>query len=205
MPGLPGVVISISLLLLLQNPLAASPGGLDRRGAITAGRTAPGMDSAPRNITAATRCDGIAERRVQREWRSRVTPSICFLSVVVLMLFRLRVQHTSSALPPLKILSPRNGATVSSPLAVVFETPADLSNMTMGAHMVEETAPHLHIDLDKRVNMPAMKQLTRVGANRYRFSLGTVSPGRHAIRVYWADAKAHKLMGSAHVVAITVK
>lgn len=108
-------------------------------------------------------------------------------------------------LPPLRILSPANGATVSSPVVVVFETSADLSKMTMGAHMMEETAPHLHIDLDKRITMPTMKQLTKVSAHRYRFRFGKVTPGPHAIRIYWADAEAHKLMGPVKSITIRVK
>lgn len=106
-------------------------------------------------------------------------------------------------LPSIRILSPANGATVSSPVVVVFETAADLSKMTMGAHMMEKTAPHLHLDLDKRVTMPTMKQLTKVRAHRYRFRFGKVNPGPHTIRIYWADAEAHKPMGP--VVSITIK
>lgn len=78
--------------------------------------------------------------------------------------------------------------------------------MTMGAHMIEEAAPHLHIALDQRfVTMPTMKHLTKVGANRYRFNFGRVKPGRHIIRVYWADAKAHKPMSPIQVVTVTVQ
>lgn len=108
-------------------------------------------------------------------------------------------------LPSLRIRSPSKGATVSSPVVVVFETRADLSKMTMGAHAMRETDPHLHIDLDKRITMPTIKQLTKVGANRYRFNLGKATPGQHTIRIYWADAKVHKPMGPVQVIAITVK
>lgn len=116
-------------------------------------------------------------------------------------------QHASEVknLPTLRILSPANGATVRSPVVVLFQTPADLSKMTMGAHMVEETAPHLHVDLDKRITMPTVKQLTKVGANRYRFNLGKAKPGQHTIRIYWADAEAHKPMGPVQIVTITIK
>lgn len=118
---------------------------------------------------------------------------------------KVSAQHASAmkALPTLRILSPGNGAKVSNPVVVVFETPADLTKMTMGTHMIEETAPHLHIDLDRRVTMPTMKQLTKVGANRYRFNFGRVKPGRHTIRVYWADAKAHKPMSPVQAVTVT--
>ncbi len=71
---------------------------------------------------------------------------------------------------------------------------------TMGTSMRN----HLHIDLDKKVAMPAMKQLVKVGANRYQYDLGQAAPGSHTIRVYWADEK-HKPVGSVQVVVITVK
>lgn len=101
------------------------------------------------------------------------------------------------ALPPLKIITPANGATISSPVSIVFETSADLSMMTMG--------PHLHVDIDKRIDMPAMNQVVRLGANRYRYHLGTVAVGPHTIRVYWAETKTHKPMGPVQTVAVTVK
>jgi hypothetical protein len=112
--------------------------------------------------------------------------------------------HGAEPLPPLKILSPANGATVKSPVIVVFETPADLSKMTMGSHM-KETDPHLHIDIDKRITMPTITQLTQISAHRYSFSVGRVKLGRHVIRVYWADAKVHKPLSPVQLVTITVK
>lgn len=108
-------------------------------------------------------------------------------------------------LPSLRILSPSKGATVSSPVVVIFQTRADLSKMTMGAHAMKETDPHLHIDLDKRITMPTIKQLTKVGANRYRFNLGKATPGQHTIRIYWGDAKAHKPLGPVKSITIRVK
>ncbi len=101
------------------------------------------------------------------------------------------------ALPPLMIVSPAREATIGNPVTVVFETPADLSKMTMGGS-------HVHIDLDKKVAMPTMTQLVKVGANRYQYDLGRAAPGSHTIRVYWADEK-HKPVGSLQVVVITVK
>ncbi len=115
-------------------------------------------------------------------------------------------QHAAETkgLPPLRIVSPPNRATVGSPVIVVFETPAELSEMTMGAHM-EKTAPHLHIDLDKVIMMPTMKQFTRLGRDRYGFNLGRAKPGKHTVRIYWADAEHHKPMGRVQVITITVK
>lgn len=121
-------------------------------------------------------------------------------------------------LPPLKTISPVDGAKVRNPVVVIFETPADLSKMTMRkTTTVRKTTthgkamepmgnlPHLHIDLDKRSIMPSLKHLTQVGPQRYQFSFGKVSPGRHTIKVYWADAKRHKPMGQVEAVTITVE
>jgi methionine-rich copper-binding protein CopC len=111
-------------------------------------------------------------------------------------------------LPALRIISPANGATVRNPVAVVFETPADLSKMAMGGGMSDmrgmQPAAHLHIEVDRRVTMPAMKHLTKAGPQRYRFSLGSLKPGRHTIRVYWADAH-HKAVGTVRTVTVTVR
>lgn len=123
--------------------------------------------------------------------------------------FTVAAPMSGMTLPPLRIVSPANGAVMSNPVRVVVETPADLSKMTMGAKRPGtqgmQAMPHLHIDIDRRSSMPTMKHLTKVGPNRYRFSLGTVEPGRHTIRVYWADPTHHKPMGPVHAVAITVK
>jgi methionine-rich copper-binding protein CopC len=110
----------------------------------------------------------------------------------------------SSTLPPLSIVSPANGATVSNPVMVVIETPADLSTMTMGAKHGSGPSRHLHIDIDKRMNMPTFKHLTKVGERRYEFKAGTVTAGARVIRVYWSD-EHHKPVGTVHTVNVTVK
>lgn len=129
---------------------------------------------------------------------------IIALAMIIAMIPPSVTAHQMEELPALKIVSPRNGATVRSPVIVIFETTTDLSKMTMGAHM-EMTAPHLHIDLDKRIAMPGMKLLTKVRTHRYRYNLGKATPGRHTIRVYWADAEKHKPMGPVQTVTIVVK
>jgi hypothetical protein len=108
-------------------------------------------------------------------------------------------------LPPLRIASPADGATVCNPLTVVVDTPADLSTMTMTTHMTEHAPPHLHLDLDGRVTMPAMKHLRKVGGQRYAYVFGTVAAGRHTIRAYWADARTHKAMILPRTVTVTVR
>jgi hypothetical protein len=89
-------------------------------------------------------------------------------------------------------------------VSVVFETTADLSTMTMGAHGMKMGGAHLHIDLDRRLIMPTMRQITRLGPQRYRVSLGAATPGTHTIRLYWADGR-HRPLGPAQHVTITVK
>ncbi len=111
-------------------------------------------------------------------------------------------QHTGGNLPPLTIVVPANGATVIGPVIIVFQTPADLSKMTIGSR-AKGTA-HIQIELDKRVNMPTIRQLTKVGTDRYQFNLGRAKPGKHTIRLYWADNQRRHL-GSTQVVSITVK
>ncbi len=120
----------------------------------------------------------------------------------------------TATLPAPKIISPNDGAVVENPVVIVFETQANLSKMTMGGmrmggEKVQEGTmimrPHLHIDLDRRVTMPTMKHITRVGSLRYQYSLGSVGQGKHTIRVYWADAKRHKPIGKVHAFSITVR
>jgi methionine-rich copper-binding protein CopC len=113
------------------------------------------------------------------------------------------------ALPPLRIVHPRNGAVVTNPVVVVFETPADLSKMTVrpgvGAHGSMPAMPHLHIALDRRQDMPMLQHLVRVGPQRYRYVIGTVPPGRHVLRVSWADAQHHTIKGTVRTVTFTVR
>lgn len=106
-------------------------------------------------------------------------------------------------LPYLTIVTPRSGATVLSPVIVVFETPADLSMMTMGGHGMP-TGPHLHMELDRRLVMPTLQQVTRLNRMAYEVTLGPATPGPHTIRVYWAG-KDHKPISSVQVVTVLVQ
>jgi methionine-rich copper-binding protein CopC len=110
----------------------------------------------------------------------------------------------ASALPPLKIIAPAAGATVASPVVLVFETTADLSKMTVG-EMMKMPGAHLHADLDGRIVMPEMKQIKALGQRRYQLDLGKAAAGRHTIRLYWGNNKTHKPVGMVQSVSITVK
>ena len=121
--------------------------------------------------------------------------------------------HKSSkmSLPALKIISPAGGATVENPVVVIFETDADLSKMTIDSMMKDgkmgkmKAGPHLHVDLDKRSTMPTGKLLTKVGMNRYQYSIGDARHGNHTIRLYWADPKHNKAISRMQTVSVTVK
>lgn len=68
--------------------------------------------------------------------------------------------ETSVEAPSLNILMPENGDTVGSTLGVVFETPADLAAMTMGA---TKLGVHLHAELEGTILMPTHQQLISLG------------------------------------------
>ena len=111
---------------------------------------------------------------------------------------------STASLPALKIISPAAGATVASPVEVVFETMADLPKMTVG-EMTKMQGTHLHADLDKRVVMPVMKQIKMLGEHRYQMSMGSAAAGQHTIRLYWGDNKTHKPVGPVQTVSVVVK
>ena len=50
-----------------------------------------------------------------------------------------------------------------------------------------------------------LQHLVRVGPQRYRYVIATVPPGRHVLRVYWADAQHHTIMGTVRTVTFTVR
>jgi hypothetical protein len=103
---------------------------------------------------------------------------------------------------PLKILMPANGATVGTRLAIVFQTSADLSKMTMGA---PTPGTHLHIEAQDVSMMPTQEQLIRLGEDRYLFVFDVpAKPGKNTLRVFWADAQHHTIADSVQQVAVTV-
>jgi hypothetical protein len=102
--------------------------------------------------------------------------------------------------PPLRILLPESGAKVGTQLAVVFETPGDLSRMTMSAPMM---GTHLHIEVDDTSLMPTESQLIRLGGNRYVFVFDLpVKVGAHTVRVYWSDRMHHPIDSSRQSVNV---
>jgi hypothetical protein len=105
-------------------------------------------------------------------------------------------------LPPLKILLPDNGATVGTQLAVVFQTPADLAKMTMGASAL---GTHLHIEAHDVSAMPSREQLVRLGEDCYLFLFDPpAKPGKNTLRVYWSDAQHETIASTVQQITVTV-
>jgi len=105
-------------------------------------------------------------------------------------------------LPPLNILMPENGATVGTHLAVIFQTPADLSKMTMSAPV---PGTHLHIDAQDVSMMPSREQLVRLGEDRYLFLFDLpAKPGRNTLRIYWSDAQHRTIADTVQQITVTV-
>src|SRR2546425_293391 len=107
------------------------------------------------------------------------------------------------SLPLLTIVTPKRGAAVQSPVVGVFETPADLSMMTLGEHGMA-TGPHLHVELDGRLTMPTFQQVTRLSPTTYQVTVGPATRGSHTIRVYWAG-KDHKPISPVQVVTALIQ
>ena len=118
-------------------------------------------------------------------------------------------QHTSgermpsgAPLPPLKILMPENGATVGTQLALVFQTPADLSKMMMGAAAL---GTHLHIEAQDVSVMPSRQQLVRLGEDRYLFLFDLpAKPGKNMLRIYWSDGQHEPIASTVQQITVTV-
>lgn len=105
-------------------------------------------------------------------------------------------------LPPLKILMPDDGATVGTHLAVVFQTPADLSKMTMGTPV---PGVHLHIDAQDVSMMPSREQLFRLGEDRYVFLFDLpAKPGKNTLQIYWADEQHLTIADTVQQITVTV-
>ena len=120
----------------------------------------------------------------------------------------------SANLPPLRLVAPPGHAQVKNPVAVVIETSADISQVTMGSGMSSMSgmgsghgmaAPvHLHIIVDGTAYMPAVAQMTKVGPSRYQYNLPKLAAGAHTMKVFWADNKTHAPSGAVQTVTYTV-
>lgn len=108
----------------------------------------------------------------------------------------------ATEVPSLRILYPEAGAMVGTSLAVVFQTPGDMSRLTMSAAAV---GTHLHIEADGISLMPVENQLIRLGGGRYVFVFDLpFEPGERTIRVYWSDGMHRTIDGSMQSVNVVV-
>ncbi|MDE1011180.1 MAG: hypothetical protein OSB38_36515 [Paraburkholderia fungorum] len=111
-----------------------------------------------------------------------------------------RAPAVQAKVPPLRILFPKSGDRVGTSLAVVFETPGDMSRMTMSAAAPDT---HLHLEVDGVILMPTESQLIRLGGKRYLFVFDLpVEPGERTIRVYWSDAEHRTIESSVQSVKV---
>lgn len=104
--------------------------------------------------------------------------------------------------PSIKVIMPEAGDLVGSQLAVVFETAANLSAMTMSAPTI---GVHLHIGYDDVSLMPTLQQLIGLGKNRYLYLFDLpVMPGAKTLRVYWSDAQHRTIESTMQAVPVMV-
>jgi len=117
------------------------------------------------------------------------------------------------SLPAIQIIAPASHASVTNPVTLVIETPGDMKTMTMGSMAsmsnmgsMSGTTPgvHLHIVTDGATAMPSADQLTKVGENRYKYSLPLLPAGAHTVKVYWADNKTHAVRGALQTVTFSI-
>jgi methionine-rich copper-binding protein CopC len=84
---------------------------------------------------------------------------------------------STAGLPPIRLVAPTSMAQVTAPVALVIDTPADISQFTMGDAMgtMSGMGPrvHLHVVVDGSPYMPTAGQLTKVGPSRYAYRLPT--------------------------------
>ena len=111
----------------------------------------------------------------------------------------------AKSLPPIRVTAPASQAVVRNPVALMFETPADMTQYTMGGMAsMEGMGPglHLHIIVDGATTlMPNGEQVTKVGDHRYRYALPRLSAGSHTVKVFWADNKTHAARGPVQAVS----
>jgi len=113
------------------------------------------------------------------------------------------------ALPALTIDSPADHGRVNNPVLLLFETPADLSQLLAGSSGGGSSDPsqptiYLHISWDSTVVMPTADQITQVGQTEYQFNLPRLAPGMHQLKVFWADSKTHRPIGNVQSITINV-
>ncbi|HET9986672.1 MAG TPA: hypothetical protein VFQ38_24050 [Longimicrobiales bacterium] len=109
----------------------------------------------------------------------------------------------SSGPAALVVGQPAADATVAEPLVVEFATTAPLRLTPAGW---QADAYHLHALVDGAQRMPAANDITDLGGGRFRWTLGSVGPGPHELRLIWARPDHRSVPeGASEVVSFQVK
>lgn len=104
---------------------------------------------------------------------------------------------------PLVVSQPAADTTVSEPLVVEFATTAPL-RLTLAGWQADSY--HLHALVDGAQRMPAANDITDLGGGRFRWTLGSVGPGPHDLRLIWARPDHRSVPeGASEVVPLQVR
>lgn len=95
--------------------------------------------------------------------------------------------------PEISVVSPLDGAAIAGPLDVVFRVPEDMTLQEGGWGI---RSHHLHLSLDGVELMPAERDLERLGPGEYRWRVGSVDPGGHALQMLWSGTDHRPIPGT---------
>lgn len=104
--------------------------------------------------------------------------------------------------PELELIAPGDGASLEGPLVFVFSAPGNLAPLPGGWGL----APyHLHAEIDGVEYMPAPDDIARADGE-YRWDMGNLPPGRHRLRLFWADEQHRPVRdGSTSLITVGVR
>lgn len=92
--------------------------------------------------------------------------------------------------PVVELREPQPDGVVAGPVELVFQSSRPLSPQPGGWGA---DGLHLHASLDGREIMPGTADIRRGDGNLYRWTLPSISPGRHAVSLFWSDASHRPL------------
>lgn len=104
--------------------------------------------------------------------------------------------------PPIRVVQPTQGATVSGPFLIVFRV--ENAEMTQGADGWGLAGMHLHIEVDGTSFMPAPTDITRSSDGSYRWTFADLGQGPHDLRLYWSDMNHVALPGGGSPIVQVV-
>lgn len=111
-------------------------------------------------------------------------------------------RNAAPGAPAIEVVSPAPGAVVDSPLIVRFKTAAPVR---LGAAGWGTDQLHLHARVSGIEHMPAAADIRQEG-DAFVWTLTGVPPGRHEIRLGWADLAHRELRaGASPTIPLTVR